>query len=270
MDCRDFERFFFAQRRQQARKAGGEHRLARAGRTDHQQTVPAGSGNLERPFGMHLAFDFGHIGVCRQRLLQAARIRREQAFAANVGAHFEKRSGGQDASVARQCGFGSVLRRQHKRAAAGGEGHRKRPAHRAKLTCQRQFADELMAFQRPGGELAARGKDPERDRQVEPARVLGQVGRRKIDRDAARGKLESGVVERCANAVLGFANFGIRQADDGERGQSRAEVNLDSDFRCADSDERAAPHNGERHGFSRARRAPPFGSTGHCAGGLHR
>lgn len=252
MDRRNLKCFFLAQRRQQAREAGGEHRLARARRTDHQQAVPASRGNLECPFGMHLAFDFGHVGVRRQRLLRASGVRREQAFAAHVGTYLEKRPRGQNASFARQCSFCRILRRDHKSAAADSQRHRKCPAHRTKLTGQRQLAGEFVVLQCLGRELAARGKDSECNRQVEPARILGQVGRRKIDGDAARGKLEMGVVQRCADTILGFANFGVRQPDDGERGQSRAEMNLDGDFRCADPDKRAAPHNGERHASSLA------------------
>src|SRR5205807_6823595 len=39
----------------------GQHRLARSGRTDHDDIVPAGRGDLEPALGMKLAFDIGEI-----------------------------------------------------------------------------------------------------------------------------------------------------------------------------------------------------------------
>ena len=44
-----------------------EHRLAGAGRPDHEQVVAAGGGDFERPLGAFLALDVGEVE--RRRLL---------------------------------------------------------------------------------------------------------------------------------------------------------------------------------------------------------
>ncbi len=47
--------------REQARKASGQHGLSRAGRPDHQQVMPSGSGNLQCAAGQRLPSDIGQI-----------------------------------------------------------------------------------------------------------------------------------------------------------------------------------------------------------------
>src|SRR5262249_9713910 len=48
LDGRDLERLVVRQMRQEAREATREHRLARAGRADHEEVVAAGGADLER------------------------------------------------------------------------------------------------------------------------------------------------------------------------------------------------------------------------------
>ncbi len=55
------------QRRQHARQALGQHRLARARRADVQQVVAAGGGDLQRPLGVLLALDVAQVGAARRR-----------------------------------------------------------------------------------------------------------------------------------------------------------------------------------------------------------
>src|SRR5207247_1981451 len=100
-----------------------------------------------------------------------------------------------------------------------------------------------------GRKLAARSEDAQRDREIEAARILGQLGRGEIDRDAARRKFEASVVERGAHAVACFAHFRIRQSDDVKGGQSRPQVYFHGHFRRVDTRERAACHGGNRHSF---------------------
>jgi hypothetical protein len=65
--------------------------------------------------------------------------------------------------------------------------------------------------------LLGGGEDAERDWQIEPPRLLGQVGRRQVDGDALRGEFEAAVLDGGADAVLGFLDLGVGQADDGKR-----------------------------------------------------
>ncbi len=64
MDHRGFQRLGGAQRRQDARQTGGQHRLARAGRTDHQDMVAACRGNFQRTFGAFLPLHVAEIAGC--------------------------------------------------------------------------------------------------------------------------------------------------------------------------------------------------------------
>ena len=78
-DHRHFERLGRLQRRQDARQAGGEQRLARARRPAHQQIVPAGRGDLERALGDFLPLDLGEVGTAVGRLGFGRRRRRDAA-----------------------------------------------------------------------------------------------------------------------------------------------------------------------------------------------
>ena len=60
---RDFKRLARLQRRQDARKARSKQRLARAGRSAHQQIVAAGRSDFERALGDFLSLDLGEVGT---------------------------------------------------------------------------------------------------------------------------------------------------------------------------------------------------------------
>ena len=60
-DHRDFQQFGRRQRRQDGGKPRRQHRLAGAGRADHQEIMSAGRGDFERALGAFLAFDVGEI-----------------------------------------------------------------------------------------------------------------------------------------------------------------------------------------------------------------
>src|ERR1700675_823509 len=63
LDRRRRERLVLRHRRQNAGQARREHRLAAAGRADHDKAVAARGGNLERALGVRLAFNVGEIGI---------------------------------------------------------------------------------------------------------------------------------------------------------------------------------------------------------------
>jgi hypothetical protein len=51
-----------------------------------------------------------------------------------------------------------------------------------------------------------------------------------------------------ADPVLGFAHFGIRQADDGQTGQAIRQVNFDADGGRLHAGQRPAAHDCKTHG----------------------
>ena len=61
------------------------------------------------------------------------------------------------------------------------------------------------------------------------AAFLRQVGRREIDRDAARGQRQAGRDQRRADPFTGFRDGFVRQADDIEGGQTGRDLHLHVD-----------------------------------------
>ena len=84
---------------------------------------------------------------------------------------------------------------------------------------------------------ALRGEDAERDRQVERRAGLAHVGRRQVDRDAVRRKLEAGVADRAPDAVAALAHAGVRQADHREDRQAERHVDFDVDGAGLDAED---------------------------------
>ena len=85
---------------------------------------------------------------------------------------------------------------------------------------------------------ALRREDAERDRQIERRAGLADVGRRQVDGDAVRRKLEAGVADRAAHAIAALAHAGVGQADHRERRQAERHVHLHMDRAGFDAEER--------------------------------
>ena len=153
MDGRGFDRFLERQRRQDARQPPRQHRLAGAGRPDHQQVVAAGGGDFERAARKRLAVKIGEIrcwqvpevpGVPRCRRCRGAAghscvrlIQRVDRFASSVRT-------GQQAQARDDRGFGEVVVRQQQRAGAVAArlgGDRQHAARRLNRSVERQLAD---------------------------------------------------------------------------------------------------------------------------------
>ncbi len=96
--------------------------------------------------------------------------------------------------------------------------------------------------------LPGRGQDAERDRQIEAAGFLRQIGRREIDGDPARRKFELRILQRRANAIARFAHLGLRQTDQVHGRKPAGQMHLDGDSRRVDAGQRTAVHDGDCHG----------------------
>ena len=183
-------------RRQQAGKALGQHGLARAWWAHHEQTVSARCSDLKRPFGGCLALDVGKVcvaglrwqwrsgdagpavgGLRRRRIGRLVRRHRQKLLhdVKQMPGPVNLRAGHQ------RCLFGTA-RWQHQfrghLCRMQGQAHGQRTAHWPELAGQRQLPRELMAGQRRRIDLPAGRQDAQRNRQVKPARVLGQISRR--------------------------------------------------------------------------------------------
>ena len=72
------------------------------------------------------------------------------------------------------------------------------------------------------------------------AAFLEQIGRRQIDRDPLGRQADAEGAQRAADPLARFADRLVGQADNGERGQARADLDLDIDFLDVDAGERDA------------------------------
>jgi len=163
--------------------------------------------------------------------------------------HLEKRFRRQDARAFRERRLWRIALGQNKRpaCAARRKRHGEGAAYRPELAGQREFTGKFLAGECFRWQLSARRENAERDWQVEAARVLRQFRRREIHGDASRRKFEVPVVERCPHAIACFAHFGVGQADDVKRRQSRPQVNFDRHFGRVDAYKRAARHGRDSH-----------------------
>ena len=131
--------------------------------------------------------------------------------------------------ILHQCGLGSIILWKDERAsvARGAISHCQSAAYRAKFTGRGKLPCIFCKF--VGRDLPGGCKYAECDRKIEPPAFLGKIRWCEIDCDAARGKIKPAVLQRGAHAVLAFFDFGFRQADDSEVGQSVGEMNFNSD-----------------------------------------
>ncbi len=219
----------------------------------------AGRGDLERALGAGLAAHVEQLG--RHRRLEPGRGARARQLGGVVtglqrGDDVEQVRRGARVDALDQRGLGGAGRRQHQAApgllAAQCERQRDRTAHRPQLAGQRQLAGKLGLRKAGRVDLAGSGEDAQRDRQVKARRILRQVGRCEVDRDAlVVREAQRAVRKRRAHALARLAHLGVGQADQGEARQPVGQVHLDLHRRRAEPVQRAAVNHGQRH------RAPP-------------
>lgn len=63
MDGRHFKRLHLIEIREKTGKARGEHRLARAWRSDHQEAVAAGGSDFKCTLSVRLPLHFRKVGI---------------------------------------------------------------------------------------------------------------------------------------------------------------------------------------------------------------
>ena len=246
-DHRDFEQLGRRQRRQDRRQPRRQHRLAGAGRADHQQIVAAGGGDLERALGALLALDVGEV---ERRALAASRGCRASAaistcvplkwlasWISDDGAMISISGLAQAASGPQAAGQIRPSPRALAPIAAGST-----PATARDRAVEAELAQHREARQRVVRHRADRRHQAERDRQVVMAAFLRQVGGREIDGDAARRQREPGGDQRGAHPLLGLGHRLVGQADDVEGRQAGRDLHLHVDRAGLDALER---HGGD-------------------------
>ncbi len=165
-------------RRQDARQARREHGLAGAGRADEQQIVPPGRSDLERATRMRLADDIDKIRRSRQgRWNRHGLTARQQLIALKMRAHLKQIACRIDLRIGNLRGFiGIGFRHDHTLAEARRLDHRRQQTgDAAQLTGQRKFAITLVVDDGFKRNLARGGEYAERNGQIEPGTLFGQL-----------------------------------------------------------------------------------------------
>ncbi len=231
MHHRGLEQLARRQRRQQARQALGQHRLARARRSDEQKVVPAGRGDLQRPLGALLAAHVAQVGNGRAVHHRTGPGRRHHLGAAHMVDHRDQGTRRQQAGFAGPGRLGAIGLRADQTEAEriGGDRRGQGPGHRRDAAVQAELADRRPRLEGVHRQHAHGAHQAERDGQVVVAALLLHVGRRQIDHDAfGQGEAEAGEGRAHPLAALGHRLVG--QAHDEEGGVDPAGVgDLDLD-----------------------------------------
>ena len=253
---RGFQRLVGLERRQDAGQAGRQHRLARAGRADHQEIVAAGRGQLEHPLGAFLALDLGKIGIARAVLGDQRLGRGQDLLTAQMVYEGQQRRRGDDLRPTRTIVgvVGGVEATPSRFAAAhrgadqaaprrpGGDGRRQHARYARERAVERQLAQHDVAREAVARDHAHGGQKPERDGQVVMAALLGEVGRREVDGDALRRQGKAERTERRAHPLATFAHRLVGQPDHGKGDVARRHQDLHIDRQDVDALERDGPN----------------------------
>jgi hypothetical protein len=230
------ERFIERERRQNRGEAFREHRLPRARGTDEQDIVTAGGGNLQGALDALLPFHFGKIHFVVVLVAEDLRHvhfgRRNSNFAFEELRGFAQILNGDDLKAGDDGGFGRVIHGDEHAGFSvrfGAQGNRQNAFARAHCARQREFADNDEIIQLIRLNLFAGREHADGDGEIKTRPFFFHVGRREIDRRAAHGEFETGIGQRGGDAILRFADGGIRQADDDDFGFAPASVYLDFD-----------------------------------------
>ena len=222
---RGLQRLLRFQGRQDAGQARRQHRLARAGRPDHQEVVAARRRHFEHALGALLALDLGEVGIARAILGDQRLGGGEPLLAAQVIDQGEQRGRGDDRRPVGICiveasprGLAAAHRGADHAAPrrAGSDRRRQHAGNAAERAVERQLAQHDVARDAFARHHAHRRQQAERDRQVVVAALLGEVGRREVDGDALRRQRKAQRAEGRAHALAAFADRLVGQADHGE------------------------------------------------------
>ncbi len=219
---------------------------------------------------MFLAFDIAQVIVVPaalgEHLLGIGSNRLEHALAGDKLRHLAQAFGRIHLDPGHHGGLGGVVGRNDDPVLAlvtRVDRDRQHAVDAADLAAQRQFPDDRVVFELRSVDLFADGEDPDRDRQIETRSFLFYIGRREVDGRVAHHPLVPAVDHRGADAVLGFFDGGIRQADHDHRRFAPAGIHLDLDRVGIDAEHRGRMHLGKHEPKFRAGRpgVEPFRGT---------
>ncbi len=155
-----------------------------------------------------------------------------------VSADLRQGPGAPDLEVLDDRGFGQVVRRQEQCVAPGGpggQGHREGPPDRAQVALQAHLSQDHGMFEVGFRDLAAGQQKAQGDRQIQSGTILAYVRGSQIDRDPPQWEVKAGVGEGRGDPLPALLHRAVRQTDGGERRQPVADIDLDFDRECVDT-----------------------------------
>ena len=250
VDPRHLDRLGPGELGQDRRQPARQHRLAGPGRALHQQVVAAGGGDLERQQRCRVSADVGQVGqpdggprgVWRSGSAGGSAPLRTAAAARRSATATISKPVTSAASRARWRG--TISRRHPARrapsatASAPGESRSSPPSDSSPKTAYSCSASR--------GTWPLDASTAERERRVEARAGLAQRRRREVGGDPRGRELEARVQDRRPDPVARLAHGRVAEADDRERGQPGADVDLDPHLA------RVAPRRSRTSGPERA------------------
>ena len=231
VDPRHLDRLGARHRRQDRRQPAREHRLAGPGRPLEQQVVAACGRDLEREQRRGVAADVSQIGAPRRAPVKPGSRPEAPAPARRRAPRRPRaRCRHRPPRALRRApprGLAPAARAASRARRMGSLRDGQRPGRVAQLAAQRQLPEHGVRVERLRRDLAARREHGQRQRRVEPGTHLAQERRREVGGDPALRELEPRVQDRRADPVARLAHGRVAEADDRERRQAGADVDLD-------------------------------------------
>jgi hypothetical protein len=239
VDPCDLERVLLFQRRENARQASRQHRLADSRWTAEQDVVPARRRKLERSPRTLLPPDIREIVGPPPRLSIPRNELRRLELAAEICdcvgkmPHTDRLDPG-------ECGLRARLVRTDEAfdaSASSALGYSKRTAHSTEASIQGELAAGRMLREAVSRDLPRGRKQRKRDRKVETRALLLQLGRSKVDRRGVSRPFELRRFDAASNPLFGLLTRAVDETDDRERRHAALDVRLDLDPPRLEADE---------------------------------
>ena len=211
------QRRLLVQRRQQTGQPPRQHRLADAGRADHEHVVPADRGELERAARERLAAHVGEIGRVRGHGAASGLGLRQRELSAQPGHDLRQMASAVHRQAADERGLRGARTRADERLEANAPGRLgcdQRAVHRTQAPVECELAQHEHLPRSLARELIARRQDRDRHRKVVPRPELGDVAWREVDHDTALRPPQLARDDACAHALPRLADGAVGQAYD--------------------------------------------------------
>ena len=243
------------------RKPLRQHRLAGTWRPDEQHVVPARGRDLERQAGRRLPADLHEV---RDRCLVGRRRRQlDVGPRCTTAQHLDQVAESVDAPHLSQRRHPRLVDARNRHDGVDGAehpDHRRNTRHRPDRAVEPELAHERQSPHRLRQDVLARDQQAHGDRQIETRPRLAMTRRGEIDGDPLRRRpSDAAAHERRAHPVARLAARFIGETDDGEGGQTDADVDLDGDGMTLRSEDRGGLDGGGHGNLLRSQRGAAAG-----------